>query len=85
MVWNYFGTFAQISYFGNFFHFYTLSLQATCVHTNHQFFATLQKVVEIKIFRFFPTFFGFGMGGRKLFHNSSLVWDYLIRIKEVIK
>ena len=52
---------------------------------NHQFFATLQKVVELKIFRFFPTFLWFGMGAQKLFKNSSLVWDDLIRIKEVIK
>ena len=85
MVWNYFGTFAQISYIGNFFHFYRLSLQATGVHTNHQFLATLEKVVELKIFRIFSTFFSFGMGARKLFNNSSLVWDDLIRIKEDIK
>ena len=49
------------------------------------FFATLQKVVELKIFQIFSTFFCFGMGARKLFNHSSLVWDDLIRIKEVIK
>ena len=63
LFWNICTNFLNWNFF---FTFTDLSLQATCVHTNHQFFTTLQKVVEQKFSEFFQSFFLLWHGSKKV-------------------